>query len=229
MDQFTYIILIVHIIAGSLSLISGPIAMMNQTGNNLHRTSGKIFFAGMTTVFVTAIYLSIVHELLFLFLIAVFSYYSIFIGYRTLYLKKLGKGQKPQLIDWSVTLLTTAFHLGLLVWGFIITVIQKESFGITALVFGTLGLAGNYRDIRHYIKGYKEKNGWLFVHITGMIGGYIAASTAFLVNTVHFQPSFILWLAPTIVFVPFMIYTTKKFRSKLSKGKNLNEVASVKL
>ena len=229
MEPFNQLILIIHIIAGGISLVSGPIAMLNQTGNKLHRISGKTFFYAMTVIFVSAIYLSIIHNLLFLFLIAIFSYYNIAVAYRALYLKKLGKGQKPRILDWSITIITTLFHAALIIWGIKTVFVDGQSFGIVALIFGTIGGLMNLRDYNHFNKGYKEKNGWLFVHISGMIGGYIAAVTAFLVNVVSFQPSFVLWLAPTVLLVPFMIYTMKKFRRKFNKGTSVENIVSLKI
>jgi uncharacterized membrane protein len=229
MEQLKQILLFIHITCGTLALLAGPIAMLNQNGNNLHRKSGKIFFYAMTIVFFTAIYLSVAGNIPFLFLIAIFSYYNIVVGYRALYLKKLGSGQKPELFDWSITILTTLFHAALLVWGIVVLFIQGDNFGIVASIFGILGGLGNYREYLHYIKGYTTKNGWLYVHISGMLGGYIATLTAFLVNVVTFQPSFVLWLAPTVVIVPYMIYVSQKFRKKFNKGIAAKELVTLKI
>lgn len=229
MEEAAHIILIIHIICGSVALLSGPIAMLNQTGNSLHRVSGKIFFYAMSVVFVTAIYLSTVHRILFLFLIAIFSYYNIVVAYRALYLKKLGKGQKPMLLDWIITIITSVFHTGLIAFGIYALFILNESFGIVPIIFGTIGGLMNIRAFKHYIKGYREKNDWLVVHITGMIAGYIASTTAFLVNVVTFQPSFVLWLIPSVVFVPYMYYTIYKFKNKFKKGKEVNELARIEI
>lgn len=223
------IILFIHIACGSMALIAGPLAMVNQNGNRLHRQSGKTFFYSMTIVFISAVYLSITGNNMFLFLIAFFSYYNIVTGYRALYLKQLGRGQKPRKLDISITCLTALFHIGLIAWGAEVFLVENASFGIVALVFGVLGAAGNLRDYRHYRKGYSEKNGWLFVHISGMTGGYIAALTAFLVNTVSLQPSYILWLGPTVIFVPVIIYTSSKFRKKFKKGSEVNDLATLKI
>ncbi len=229
MELLKHITLIIHITFGTMALLTGPVAMLNQNGNNLHRISGKIFFYAMTVVFFTAIYLSVAGNIPFLFLIAIFSYYSIVVGYRALHLKKLGNGQKPRLFDWAITIFTTLFHFALLVWGIVVLFFQSNNFGIVALIFGALGGLGNYREYRHYTVGYKEKNRWLFVHITGMIAGYIASATAFLVNVVTFQPSFVLWLAPTVVIVPYMIYVSRKFRKKFNKGIAAKELVTIKI
>ncbi len=229
MEQIKQYLLLMHIINGGLALLTGPIAMFNQNGNRLHRLAGKIFFISMTVVFVSSVYLSIYENIPFLLMIGVFSYHSIAIGYRALYLKKLGNGQKAVTLDWFISITTTIFNICMLIWGINYYFLQQESFGIVAMAFGSIGLWGNYQVIKRYISGYQGKNGWLYIHISGMIGGYIAATTAFLVNVVTFQPSFVLWLAPTIVFTPVIIYTTSKFRKKLKKGKRLEELAIIKI
>ena len=229
MEEIKQFILLIHIINGGLALLTGPIAMFNQNGSRLHRLTGKIFFISMTVVFVSSIYLSIYDNIPFLLMIGVFSYHSIAVGYRALYLKKLGNRQKPRPLDWFISITTTLFNSCMLIWGINYYFFLKELFGVVAMVFGSIGLMGNYQVIKRYISGYKEKNGWLYIHISGMIGGYIATTTAFLVNVVTFQPSFVLWLAPTVVFTPVIIYTTTKFRRKINKGKRVEELATVKI
>lgn len=228
MEIINQYLLGIHIASGMLALVSGPVAMLNQTGNQIHRLSGKIFFYAMTVVFVTAVYLSIYKNIPFLLMIAVFSYHNIVIAYRSLYLKKLGNGQNATTLDWVVSITTAIFNLSLLLWGIYTTVVLKNSFGIVALVFGGFGFRNTILEIRRYTKGNKGKNDWLFHHIGGMIGGYIAALTAFLVNVVEFEPQFVLWLAPTVVFTPVIIFTIGKFKKKFNKGKEVTDLAKVK-
>jgi hypothetical protein len=56
-------------------------------------------------------------------------------------------------------------------------------------------------------------------HLGGMLGSYIGAFTAFLVNNnnrwIH-APQIIAWLGPTIVLVPLIIYELNKRKSKKS-------------
>ena len=96
-----------HIAAGSLSLVSGPLAIGFKHGGKWHRVAGKIFFFAMMLVAATAFFIGLAHKNYFLFIVAVFSAYLVSSGYRILYLKKLGKSQKPGLVDWFIT--TTMF------------------------------------------------------------------------------------------------------------------------
>ena len=158
MDQIRQYLLLLHIITGGIALLTGPVAMMNQNGNKTHRLTGKLFFYAMTIVFITSIFLSIYDDIPFLLMIGVFSYNSIALGYRALYLKKLNAGQKAQPIDWFISITTILFNIGLISWGFYYVFIVKTSFGIIGLLFGSFGLLTNVKAIQRYRNGYKVKN-----------------------------------------------------------------------
>lgn len=50
-----------------------------------------------------------------------------------------------------------------------------------------------------------------------MVVAYISAFTAFLVVNVQFYgPNWVIWLAPTFIFVPLMRYWTNKYARKLA-------------
>ena len=219
MQLFYSLLRNLHIIAGSIALLSGPIAMFNQNGNQLHRLSGKIYFFAMLFIFTSSIVLSIHTGTLFLFMIGIFSLILVSTGYRALYLKKLHKGQKPALIDWGIVIIAALCGTSFLVWGSWMLFIVKNNFGITALVFGSIILRGVAVDYKRFTIPPSEKNHWLYIHISSMIGGYIATFTAFLVQNLHL--GFIVWLLPTIAFTPFIFYTINKFKKKSKKGDSL--------
>jgi len=216
MDSYSFIRLF-HIAVGSAALLTGPIAMMNQNGGKLHRISGSIYFWCMQAIVVTSFYMSFVKGSLFLFMIAGFTFYLITTGVRALKLKKLHLGQKPESVDWLILILSGIFGLSLVILGIYTLLVSKNSFGIVPIVFGYFMTSGVYKDYKRFTVPPKEKNHWLFTHISGMIGGYIATVTAFLVNNIHTEPAFISWIAPSIIFVPFTIYTINKFKSKSKK------------
>ncbi len=71
------ILLAVHIAAGSVSLATAAVALVTAKGGRWHVLAGRIYAAGMTVVFLTAIPLAIMGSSLFLFLIALFSFYLV--------------------------------------------------------------------------------------------------------------------------------------------------------
>jgi len=106
---------------------------------------------------------------------------------------------------------------------------MKNNFGFVALVFGFFSIQFLIADVKRFIKKPTDKNHWLYLHIGGMVGGYIATSTAFLVNVVHSDYPVVLWLTPVAIFYPFLVYTTRKFKNKFNTGKQINEIATIKI
>ena len=99
MELLFKIILVIHVIAGSIGLFTGTINIIRKKGDKPHRLIGQFFVYGMLINAVAGFIMSILHENLFLLIIAVFSFYMTATGQRILSLKKLDKGQKPKRID----------------------------------------------------------------------------------------------------------------------------------
>lgn len=213
--------MIAHIAGGTLSLISGILPMVVTKGNNIHRLFGKIFFFGMTVVFLTGFTVSIIKNIPFLLLISIFSYYLVANGYRSLYLKKLHRGQKPTVIDWLLNIVSGIFMLGMVVFGSYLIIKGAVQMGIVSLVFGIIGIRGVITTIRNFIKQPTSKTIWIEGHIGGMVGGYIASVTAFLVvNNEHYigLPMVVAWLLPTVMLVPLIVYWIGRYKKPVKKS-----------
>lgn len=218
MEKLLQYLLIAHIAGGMVSLLCGIVPMAVVKGNKMHRLFGNIFFAGMTVVFITGLSLSILKHLQFLLLISLFSYYLVANGYRNLYLKKLHMGQKPTVVDWAIIILSGLAMAYMVIWGSYLIYAGATNMGIITLVFGTIGSLGVIQNIKKFGKGPKRKTLWIEGHISGMIGGYIAAFTAFVVvNNDNYigLPPLIAWLGPTAILVPLIIYWTRKYKKPI--------------
>ena len=211
MHTLINILLVLHIIGGFVALITGFIASITAKGKTRHRQSGRLYFWGMTVVFVTAIVIGIARERWFLFMVGFFSYYLVVRGYRILYLKKLGAGQSARWIDWGVAGIAMTFGLALLVWSFLGA---PKGIAPVALVFGVISMGFAARDIQLFVIGPKLKNHWVFGHITSMGAGYIATWTAFVVTNVHFLPPAVVWLAPTAVGTVCILLAERKYKAQ---------------
>jgi hypothetical protein len=61
---------------------------------------------------------------------------------------------------------------------------------------------------------------WVVAHIVGMIGSYIVLWTAFYVDNAHLipglkeLPTFIIWVLPTAIALPFLVVSLSRFASK---------------
>src|SRR2546425_828150 len=82
MESLIAAIRLVHVAAGTLALFVAPIPMLTAKGGGSHRRWGKVYFWAMAGVAATAIVLAVWKPVVFLALLAVFSFYSAFYGYR---------------------------------------------------------------------------------------------------------------------------------------------------
>lgn len=226
MENSIQYFLYLHIAAGSVALLSGPLAVGFKHGGKLHRIFGKIFFFAMMAVAVSAVVVGLAHKNYFLFIVAVFSAYLVSTGYRILYLKKLHKEQKPAMVDYFISGIMFAFSLAFILWGGFLAM-HKESFSIVFFTFGLISFLLVRKDRKIFAAATLEKNYWLFVHITKMIAGIIAAFTAFLVVNVNLEPGFIVWIAPTLIGGFVIRYYTSKYRQKINKGSQLEQLVEV--
>src|SRR6187551_1975082 len=156
--QFFPFALVLHIIAGSLALLSGPFAMYYQDGGRIHRVSGKTFFWAMMMVALSGFIMSAMKSNLFLLMIAVFSFSMTFSGYRALHLKKLHRGTKASALDWTALIICGLFGLGLMLFG--IMALASNSFGIVSVVFGFILFMLTLRDYRRFTKDNGDRKAW---------------------------------------------------------------------
>lgn len=129
LEKLLSLILVLHIAGGTIALISGLISMLSAKGGHLHKLAGKIYFWGMTAVFMGALIIATSRKLDFLLMVAFFSYYMTVRGYRILSLKKLHQGQQAATLDWMILLISGIFVITLFGWG-IWALISGASIGI---------------------------------------------------------------------------------------------------
>jgi len=218
-ERILHFALILHIAGGTVSLLAGLVAMLTRKGGKIHRLAGKIYFGGMSTVFVTALALSLGHNRSFLLMVAFFSYYLTVRGYRILFLKKLDQGQKPRLLDWLITGVAGIFMLFLFAWG-TWALLQGVSMGIVAVVFGGIGSSFLIGDVKRFFSPPKEKMHWWYGHISSMGGSYISAVTAFVVVNIQLpQHQWILWVLPGVIGGMLITRTIKKYKAQFNPAR----------
>ncbi|WP_035918522.1 hypothetical protein [Legionella fairfieldensis] len=206
-----FLILILHIICGFFALFSAFGAIFTAKGKQKHRQFGRFFFYSMTGLFVTALPLSIIKRNLFLFLIAVFSYYLAFSGWR--YAKnRLGQFAKLDVTISAIMLVISLIMLGVAFYSF-----NLENFkSVTLLVFGIIGGFFSISDIKIYLYHKAVGQFRIVKHLSAMLGATIAAITAFLVTNVKLDPPIILWLGPTVLLTPVIVWWKNKIQKDQS-------------
>ena len=202
------LVLTIHIIAGFTALISGPFTMVLLNNKRFHSIISDIFFAAMTVVCATAIALFFLGSQLFLLLIAIFSYYFVFSGYRAFRRKNIALKQYTYL-DWFVV-------LGLLLSGIVMIVLGLTKKSLLSSIFGSLACFIAISDIYVSNKNKETSTAWLERHIDNFMGSYMATVTAFSVTNFYFLPQMVSWLWPTVIGVP-ALYFIKKYYLKRYK------------
>ncbi|WP_051317176.1 hypothetical protein [Ectobacillus panaciterrae] len=158
MNLFQFL-LIIHILSGTICLISGAISIFARKQKGLHTKWGELYHAFYVVVFITAIIMSIMRweEIAYLFYVALFSY--------------------------------------------------------------SLAIYG-------YLARKKRWKNWIHHHIRGMLGSYIGAVTALLVNVgpsiplINYLPKLWFWFLPTIIGTPLAYTVAQKYtKNKREPGK----------
>lgn len=226
METFIKFLISSHVAAGAISLITAPVAMAVAKGGRAHRLTGKIFFWSMVYIFVSAIVLGIYHWKPFLLMVSVLSFYLVYSGYRTLYQKQIHLGKGVNWYDWVVAAVCGMFMLGFLIWS--VGLMVNGTNAILIIFFSLGGLFGILTEVKRYASKPDQKHGWLFNHIGRMVGGFIAAVTAFSTNVLTYLPGLAQWLWPTLIGTPLIIYWIRTYHKKLDNGTRITDLVQLK-
>ncbi len=216
MDNIWNINLILHIAAGTLTLLLGPVAIYtNQQYLQVHRPVGKVFYYAMIFVCASAAFSFARHPnhifAQFLLGIAVFVWAGLMRGVRALQLMK-----RAPVVPWDYV------YTGLLALGGLAMVGRSIwlwsmgasiAFPILFMVFGAAALW----DVRSNLQFFRQAEqmhrlDWLRVHVLSMVGAFIASTTAFTVNAAPFLPWYLQWFGPTLILTPVQIYFGRRIR-----------------
>ena len=199
------ILLPIHILAGTIALLCAALALISEKGKKLHVLSGRTYFWCMVAIFLTAIPMSIITSNIFLFLIAIFSFYLAFAGMR---FARNRKGVATTL-DWTAVGLMILSGLGMWILSAIYFSNNNSQY-IVLLVFGFLAIALGYADFRSYKNKTATGKKRLSRHLTNMMGGTIAVITAVLVVNVDLEPAWVWWVLPTLLITPVIFWWNVK-------------------
>ena len=211
-------LLTVHIAAGASSFLLAPVALATAKGGKQHKRWGMIYLWSMGIVAATALPMALYRPVLFLALVAVFSFYAAFSGYRALKLKDLARGGSAKPIDWVAAVVTFASSACLAVFA-VVRPAWVQHFGVVAIVFGILGMRLALTEMLKFVRKPKDRMFWWYTHLGNFIGSYIAAWTAFSAVTlsrVFHSGSYFVWLWPTAIGVPAIVLTVSYYRRKFT-------------
>ena len=200
------VLLAIHIGAGSVSLLTAFVALVSAKGGSIHVRAGRSYAIGMTLVFLTAIPLALLGSDILLLLIAFFSFYMVFAGWRF----ARNRSRRPQPIDWAAVAVMGL--TGLAMWGYAAVLAQSgRGQWVTLLAFGCIAVALSVTDGLFFNQGRRSAHRpaahrRIQRHLTNMMAGTIATMTAVMVVNVSMEPVWLPWLLPTIIITPIIVW-----------------------
>lgn len=212
-DQIFHFALMLHILNGTVALLIAPLAMMTVKGGLWHRRWGKIYFWAMAGVALTAVVMCYIRSGVFLFLVAIFSFYLASTGYMALRRKK--PEDRPGMLDWFVALAMLIAGIALIATGALDANLGHQRW--VRMVFGSIGLMLSGMDIWRFFKPSLSKRAWWFQHMSRFLAAYIATVTAFSVVNFQFLPYLWRWLWPTAIGVPLIFVWRAYYRRKFAR------------
>jgi len=215
MEIFYKFILYPHIAGGFIALFVAPVAMAVKKGGPAHRLWGKIYFIAMCMVSLTSVTMSVLKPNIFLGMVGVFSFYLVASGYRALYRRNVNSPGQVALVDWLLVAVSGLFSLGLISFGILILLKNiSHPFGYISTILGLIGLWSVVRDVLSFTKPGHHKENWMYHHMGGMIGGYIATVSAFSVVNFTFLPDLVRWLWPMAIGFPLLFKWINYYKKK---------------
>lgn len=207
-------ILFVHVVAGAITLIAGPLAILfnfKQVRN--HKLAGRVFYVAMLFACFSSVlgYIKKPDQVFYQFLlcIAIIVWGGMMRGVRSVMLMR---GGKAKTFDWVYTAVLGVTGLVMLGNALVLFLTKTNiAFPILFGVFGIGALSDCLKNVRAYSASeHKSRTFWLQLHLQSMLGAFIASTTAFTVNTGHFLPWWAQWFGPTILLVPVIFHFSKK-------------------
>ena len=200
-----FVLLVIHILSGASALVSAAVALYSAKGKRTHILSGRIYFWSMVAIFLTAIPMSIASSNIFLFLIAIFSFYLAFAGMRF----ARNRNGVPIRSDWLAVFSMMLSGIGM--WALAALYLANEnSQSIVLVVFGFLAISLGYADYKSHKNTSATGKQRIAKHLTNMLGGTIAVVTAVLVVNPPFEPEWVWWVLPTAVVTPIIFWWNKR-------------------
>ena len=205
MDTATVLIYI-HAGFGGIALLLGTLAIIFKKGSPKHKATGRYFFYSMMISAILALLISCLpgHHSPFLFSIGLFSMYFLLTGYRALKYKKKVQSVLVEIIGNIAMLIISATMI-------LYPILSNGAANIVLLVFGIFGILASLNTLRVLRKKEALKKHWLRMHLGNMMGGYIAAVSAFAVVN-QILPGMYNWFAPGIIGGFYIYFWMRKIR-----------------
>lgn len=223
MQTMITLLLVLHIAAGTLALLSGVAAALLRKGGKGHVRSGRCYAWSMLVVSASALALASLRPSPFLFAIGLFSFYLVFTGWRA----ALRRDGRPQRIDMVATVVMLATAATMLLWGLRASLAGQAGSDqpLVLLAFGALGLWLAVTDVGWLKRGGDTGKARIARHLGRMLGGLIATITAVAVVNLTFLPPLLVWLGPTLALTPLIVWWNRRLGSTNRRPASAKQVS----
>ncbi len=194
-------ILVLHICAGLVALLSGAAALSFRKGSHGHRVAGNIFFVSMLTLSTAAVYLAFMkHEM-----------HNVFGGILTFYLVATAwvtakrRNGETSFFDWGALLVVSAVGVVIVTYGF--EAAKNPIRGVPAGMFfflGSVALLSAVGDVRMLVRGGVFFGAQRIVrHLWRMCFGLFVATGSFFLGQQQVFPAFL--RKTNVLFIPAIL------------------------
>jgi len=206
-ENIARILIFTHVGFGGIALISGAISIIAKKGNWLHKKSGKVFYYTLLKSALISLVVSLMpnHQSPFFFCLGLFSLYFIIGGFRSLAFKKKNVSFRLDKIIACLIII-----VGLLMMTY--PILLNGRINIVLFYFGAVSIVFGAIDLLIFKNSNRTRKNWLNIHLTKMIGAYLVAVTAFIVN--QSVLGIWGWFAPTIIGNIYIFYWLIKLNRK---------------
>jgi len=231
-ETIDQIVLFIHVVAGFITLASGVMSMVTRKGGKNHRRWGLVFFWSMAIITVSSwITVFFFRFNPFLFGVSILAMYMTFTGYRVVFRKRGANGQNATIMDWVAVGLATISALYLAIWGALVAMGNvvigwSSTFGFLAIALaGFILYTAIWEDVRAFRRPITDKQWWWYYHMERMLGAFIGAVTAFIVqrmgdSAVLGDFSWVFWVLPGVIGGFGITYWVGYYRRKFNKSAN---------
>jgi uncharacterized membrane protein len=208
-------LLILHILGGTIGLLSGTLAIAVRKGGSLHRASGNVFTVSMLMLASSGLYLAILKSQRGNIIGSIITFYLIATAWLA------GRGGGTGRLDWAALVVGTGGAAAVITLG-----VQslhnpdKNAPAGMAFFFGVVLLLAAAGDIRMLIRGVISRRQRITRHLWRMCFGLFIATGSFFLGQQQVFPAFLRGsvLLTVLAVLPFPLMIYWLFRVRFGKA-----------
>ena len=201
---------LVHLLMGTVAVISGAGALAAAKGMRLHRMAGNLFFGAMLLLVASGLYFSFTRSIIFTLFLSVMAFYLLSSGWATV-MRHEGKTGRFELANCLFILLAGAAALGV---GLTETIrgapLQDDVPSAAFFILATLAVLFGARDVAVIRRGGCTGKHRIARHLWRMCLSLFIAVTIFFLGNNHVLPEILrtplFLISPIVAVLALMVF-----------------------